>query len=142
VARSNLANDQGLDTTVVVRLLTGEPPTQAWRAVALLQEAHEAGKVPVVSDLVVTEAYYALHTQYGVPKQEALRSLLDMFESGAVAPEPGGCSVEALRASLSGTRKPGFVDRLIHAQYERLERRLVSFERAASKLKNAIVLKA
>jgi len=143
VASTEVEDARGLDTSIVVRLLTGLPPAQTWRATALVvQEARAAGRPVMVSDLVVAEAYFALHDHYGVPKEDAARSLLALLLSGSVSPEPGSRAVYALQSSLGGTKKPGFVDRLIHAQYERLGRRLVSFERAARKLKNAIVLKA
>ena len=38
--------------------------------------------------------------------------------------------------------KPGFVDRLIHAQYGNIRAALVTFERASAKLDNVVVLKA
>jgi len=130
----------GLDTSVVVRLLTGEPPDQAARALAFVSESRQASNVIFVSDLVVTEAYYALHAHYGVPKSEALRTLLDLMESGLVQPEPGGCALDALRAMKSAPQKPGFADRLIHAQYRRHSAGLASFESASRRLAGARLL--
>ncbi len=132
----------GLDTSVVMRLLTGEPPAQAERALALLKETEAVGGRVVVSDLVVSEAYFALHAHYGVPKREAVLALLEMLLSGLVSPEPDGCAVEALRAAARGPQRPGLVDRLIHAQYMSRELRLVSFEKASRKLSQALVLRS
>jgi len=50
----------GLDTSVVLRLLTGEPELQARRALAELDALASSGAVPLVSDLVVSEVYFAL----------------------------------------------------------------------------------
>ena len=55
----------GLDTSVVLRLLLGQPADQAARAVAFLDELSRGGHHAVVSDLVVAEAYFALQHHYG-----------------------------------------------------------------------------
>jgi hypothetical protein len=93
-----------------------------------------------VSDLVVTEAYFALHTHYGVPKARALQALSDLLRSGVVSGEPGGSAVDALRAAEFSPGRPGFADRLIHAQYLKHSSRLVTFERAGGKLGGTLVL--
>ncbi len=43
----------GLDTSVVLRLLTGQPPDQFGHAASRLAAAHAAGEPVVVSDLVI-----------------------------------------------------------------------------------------
>ncbi len=131
----------GLDTSVVLRLLTGEPPRQARRALEFLHDLHEAERTAHVSDLVVAEAYFALHAHYGVPKREAIAALLEFLQSGAVEPEPQGCAAQALEAASSSSAKPGFADRLIHAQYLRHAARVASFDAAFRKLPGALVLK-
>ena len=126
----------GLDTSVVLRLLTGEPAAQAEVAIQQVTAKADAGRPCLVSDLVVTEAYFALHSHYKVPKSEALATLLCFLESPLVQPE--GAAIEALRSTLDSTSKPGFVDRLIHLQYS--PARLVTFEKAASKLPSCVLL--
>ena len=54
----------GLDTSFLLRLLTGEPESQAEQAVAELDLLREAGQKCAVSDLVISEAYYALQFHY------------------------------------------------------------------------------
>ncbi len=132
----------GLDTSVVLRVLTGEPPAQAAVAFDLLSDLRARGDRVTVADVVVAEAYFALHWHYGVPKAEAVEALREFLESGMVAPESGGCAVETLKGMRGVGHKPGFVDRLIHAQYGRHGARLLSFEVASSKLAHAIILKA
>ena len=54
----------GLDTSVLLRLLVGEPEKQAKKAVEALDAISEArGKVHV-SDLALCETYYALQFHY------------------------------------------------------------------------------
>ena len=131
----------GLDTSVVLRLLIGEPPGQAATALRFVQDQAAAGTCVVVSDLVVSEVYFALQAHYQVPKPEAVRTLLALLESGLVAPEADGCAPVALRAVLSGSQKLGFVDRLIHAQYAHSGAPLVTFEHAAARLANSVLLR-
>ena len=50
----------GLDTSVVLRLLTGQPQELAERALARYQEGVAAGDRFCVSDVVAAEAYFAL----------------------------------------------------------------------------------
>ena len=76
----------GLDTSVVVRLLVGEPAEQADRALNHLASHRAKGTICSVNDLVVTEAYYALCSYYGVPKREALKLVLECLTSGEVQP--------------------------------------------------------
>ncbi len=122
----------GLDTSFVLRLLVGEPAAQAKRAVAQLDAMRSEGKQGAVSDLVVSETYFALQYHYEVPKQIALDKLREFLESPEIAPL--GESLTILQQSNLGKAKPGFVDRVIHAEYLRKAAAMVTFEKAAGKL--------
>lgn len=130
----------GLDTSVLMRLLLALPADQAATALTFVKEARLAGKRVVVSDLVVSEAYFALHHHYGVPKQEAVARLLEILCSGLVEPSDGPEVLAALEASRASPAKPGFVDRLIRAQYDRRSASMATFERAAARLPGTSVL--
>lgn len=130
----------GLDTSVLLRLLIGVPADQAAAALAFVKRTWTAGGRIVVSDLVVSEAYFGLHAHYDVPKQEAVASLLDVLRSGLVEPADGPAVTEVLEAARRAPSKPGFVDRLIHAQYARRPAAMATFERAASRLAGTTVL--
>jgi len=125
-----------------MRLLVGEPKAQAERARAFVVEQNGLGRKVAVSDLVVAEAYFALHAHYGVPKRRAIEALLQFLRSPSVALEPGGQAVEALETALAGPSRPGFVDRLIHGQYVRHGVQFASFEQASRKLAESILLEA
>ncbi len=126
----------GLDTSVVVRLLVGEPADQAARAVRLLDDLQRRGDVAAVSDLVVAETYYAIHYHYGVRKTEALRALRSMFDDGEV--KSLGVAAEVLETAGLASAKPGFIDRLIHRGYTTTGSRMASFERAAARLGSVV----
>jgi predicted nucleic acid-binding protein len=64
-----------VDTNILVRHLTGEPPEMAARATAYL----EAEPNLLVTDLIVAETIYVLESFYETPRgqtAEAIRSLL------------------------------------------------------------------
>ena len=128
----------GLDTSVVLRLLLGQPAEQAQRALAFLEEAAKRGDRAVVSDLVVAEAYFALQHHYGVPKKEALVALRRMFADGEI--EAQGVAAEVLAADGLASAKPGLVDRLIQGGYVAAGGSMATFEKAAGKLKSVTVI--
>lgn len=122
----------GLDTSVVLRLLTGTPPDQAEVARALVagQDAPVA-----VSDLVIGEAYFALRHHYAVPHLTAVRALREFLDDARVTGT--GVAESVLREAVARTASradPGLVDRLIHACYARDGFALVTFDRALSRL--------
>lgn len=81
----------GLDTSVVLRLLIGEPRTQMEVARRRIERAVAAGEQVVVTDLVIAEVVHALRHHYGVPAAEAVGRLRDLLGSGVVRwilPEP------------------------------------------------------
>lgn len=128
----------GLDTSVVLRLLTGEPQDQALVAFAAIEERRNNRKTLFVSDLVLSEVYFALQHHYGVPKSEAL-SLLSVFlrDSGV---KPAGVAATVLATPNLATSQPGFVDRLIHAEYRQTADEILTFEKAGKRLPGVLVL--
>lgn len=122
----------GLDTSVVVRLLTGLPQKQLQAAKARVERALDEGDAVLVTDLAVAEAYHALHYHYGVPKVEARGLLLRFVTSGVVTLDP-----ESSVNALSETGGPGMVDRLIHARHRALGGITLTFERPQSRLEGA-----
>lgn len=55
-----------LDTNVVIRHLTGDPPAQATRATAAL----DSGETLLLSDVVFAECVFVLASVYGLPPSE------------------------------------------------------------------------
>lgn len=106
----------GLDTSVLVRLLVGEPALLATKAQERLLEAHRVRQAVIVSDLVIAEAYHALKHHYDLDPGDIRQALLGMLTSGMVQPEPGSAVLSVLQDKKAG--KAGFVDRLIQAHYE------------------------
>jgi predicted nucleic-acid-binding protein len=75
-----------LDTNVLIRHLTGDPPVQARRATAYLTRAKEL----LLPDLIVAEVVYVLESFYEVERQrvaELVRAIIG-FPAVAVVDEP------------------------------------------------------
>jgi predicted nucleic-acid-binding protein len=130
----------GLDTSVVLRCLVGEPADQAQVTLDYLGQIESEGGRAIVSDQVVAEAYFALQYHYRVPKAEALSGLRDFLTSDGI--ESNGVAVAVLKTSQLESAKPGFIDRMIHRQYIEKADAVVTFEKSAHKLPRTVVLAA
>ncbi len=130
----------GLDTSVVLRLLTGEPEPLAAVAARRVEASLRAGDTVLVSDLVVSEAYFALQHHFGLSKAQAIEVLQEFLsESGARA---AGSANRILAMRNLAAAQPGLVDRLIHAEYVRVADVMLTFEKSAARLTGARVLRA
>jgi predicted nucleic acid-binding protein len=117
-----------MDTSVVLRLLTGEPAVQA----EVARRHVEQRDAPVAVDaLVVGESYFALRHHYAVPHNEAVDALLALLASERIV------SAAEVRDALSAARdggQPGVMDRLILAAAQREGRELLTFDRRLARL--------
>ena len=106
----------GIDTSVLVRLLTGDPAKDFEYCVGRLRALiDEDGSEIFASNQVVGEAYIAVQHHYGVSKAAARASLIDVLRSGLVSPLNGRSVIEALETSAGA----GLLDRLIADDYVR-----------------------
>ena len=105
----------GLDTSVVLRLLTGQPQDLAAKALERYQDGIAAGDDFSVSDLVAAESYYAIQHHYGKSKEETLDALRS-FSSG-----DGISFSQNFEAAINTPNihkaSPGFVDRMLVSGY-------------------------
>lgn len=127
----------GLDTSVVLRLLTGEPVAEARLARARIERAYATREPIVVTDLVLAEAYFALHHHYGIPKEEARSYLRQMTGAGVVTVSPPEAEW-ALRES----RGAGLADRLIHARHRSEGAVTLTFDKKMAALEGAVGLRS
>jgi len=119
----------GIDTSVLVRLITGDPPDIHSHCVEALNELVADGVEVFASNQVIGEAYIAVQHHYGVNRDEACDGLLSALTSGLVAPLNG----QAVLVALEARGEPGLLDRLIANDYARsglesltLDRRMAS----------------
>lgn len=128
----------GLDTSVVLRLLTGQPQEPAERALERYQSGIAAGDSFYVSDIVASETYYAIQHHYGNTKDEALTALKN-FSAGE------GISFSRNFAAAINTpnihkANPGFVDRMLAAGYRDQGQITLSCEKSFSRLQDTEVI--
>ena len=131
-------NNIGLDTTLILRLLTGEPVKQFEKARRFIEEQLADSKRLFVSDLVLAESYFALHYHYKVPKDEAVRELDNLLSSGIIHPIPGSVCQKVIKESAN--HKAGLVDQIIHEQYCLFTEQIASFDKSMCKLPRTIAL--
>lgn len=125
---------------MVLRLLVGVPTDQAEVAKDFVTNRLAANDLVMISDLVLSEAYFALQTFYKIPKHDALEMISLLSAGSGFNISQNAADVLAL-PKLSFA-KPGFVDRLIHGASHEQGHILVTFEKAAKKLPGAHVLQA
>jgi len=127
----------GLDTSVVLRLLTEEPKDQADLAKRKVDMAFESRKTVFVSDLVVSEVYFGLQHHYGVPKVVAKKALIQLLESKKVNPEKNGKALLALKEEEKAGGA-GLVDRMIVLQNLDHTHETLTFDHKMSKISGCL----
>ena len=128
----------GLDTSVVLRLLTGQPVELAGHALKRYQDGMAAGDDFAVSDVVATETYYAIQHHYGKTKEEALAALKSFSRAEGVSFSQG--FDEAMALPRLHKANPGFVDRMLAADYRSRGMTTLSCEKSFARLPDAEVL--
>ncbi len=124
----------GIDTSVLVRLLTGSPPADFQATVAKLTALRSKHAVPILAtNIVIAEAYAVVQHHYGVSKEEARRALRSVLTSGLIEPAAGVSVLDALDAA----KEPGLTDRLILIEHAQLGAVLLTHDRKLAGQKGA-----
>ncbi len=110
-----MANSYGVDTSVLIRLITGEPPETYASCVQALQTLARQGTRVFASNQVIGEAFVTARIHYGMSIDDAKAGLLDVFQSELIVPSNG----ETVLAALRTQGGPGLMDRLIVDGYLR-----------------------
>ena len=96
-----------LDTSVVMRLLIGQPLELAAAARSFMAEIEQAGAKVYVSNLVVMEAYFACQHHYGMTKADVLGGLLFLFSMPTFIVHPQLTRLLSMRKRSTDGREPG-----------------------------------
>ena len=126
----------GIDTAVLVRLITKDPESEFDRCVRALRALVEGDGEVFASNQVVGEAYVAVRRHYGVSGADARSALIDVLTSGLVAPLNGRAVIEALEARGG----PGLFDRLIADDYSRAGLETLTLDRRMASLPESRLL--
>lgn len=127
-----------IDTSVLVRILVNMPQPLASEVIADVARRIAAGETMVVPNLVLSEAYYAVQHHYGVDKETALRSFRILSLQSGFEFSDEAKSVLAIPGLDHAS--PGFVDRLICGEQQRLGVVVLSCEKAFRRLPNTEVI--
>ncbi len=104
----------GIDTSVLVRLVTGEPERDFQHCVEELRTlVEDEGNEIFASNQVIGEAYVALQHHYRISDSDARSALTDVLTSGLGAPLNGQSVILALQTQGG----PGLFDKLIADGY-------------------------
>ena len=121
----------GIDTSVLVRLITREPEAEYQRCVRELSRMIEQERAELfASNQVIGEAYVSVQHHYGVSKADARIALTGALTSGLVAPLNGQSVLLALQESGGA----GLIDRLIADDYSRTVSETLTLDRRMAAL--------
>ncbi len=124
----------GIDTSILVRLVTGDPVDGFEHCVRKLTVLVEHDEAEVfASNQVIGEAYIALQHHYGVSKADARAGILQVLRSGLVAPLNGSATLAALETDTGC----GLLDRLIADDYRRADIVTLTLDRKMAALPDA-----
>lgn len=124
----------GIDTSILVRLVTGDPEREFDECVRRLSVLVDRQDAEVfASNQVIGETYVALQHHYGVAKADARAALASVLRSGLVAPLNGAGVLAALEARAGC----GLLDRLIADDYLRAGLVTLTLDRKMAGLQQA-----
>ena len=128
----------GLDTSVIVRIISGLPEGSAEKVGQRIAADIAGGDVFTVSALVLSEAYFALQHHYAFTKEEALQSLIAFSRTDGIKIPDSLKSI--LQSANLAKSNPGFVDRMIVSEYASLGSDTYSCEKSFRRLTGTVVI--
>jgi len=116
-----------VDTNVILRFLTGDPPDMAQSATRLFQAVEDGHVTLIVDDIVIAEAVWVLESFYNHPVTDIATVLRDFLLQDGIQAEDKVTLLQAL--TLYETKHIDFTDALIAARMqERGVERIFSFD--------------
>ncbi len=125
---------QLLDTNVLVRFLTGDPPDLASKARKLVARADAGELVLLVLPVVLAEAFYTLESFYEIERKMVASKLSALLRSRGVQAIESGRVLDAL--SRCEQRGAHFADAYIAASAAELKSPIASFDRGFDKFED------
>jgi len=123
-----------VDTNVLARFFTGEPPGMAAKARRLVELADKGEIVLVVLPVIVAELVYTLESFYGMERKEVATKLLAFLQSRGIE------AIESTRIADALTRcrdrNAHFADAYLAASAVELANPIASFDRDFDEFKD------
>ena len=123
----------GIDTSVLMRLITGQPVEAFDYCVTRLSALVQEGAEIFASNQVIGETYIGVQHHYGVTSQDARASLIEALRSGLVSP----LNRQSVLSALEASNRPGLFDRLIADDYSHSGLKALTLDRRMSRLPNS-----
>ena len=115
-----------VDTNILLRFLSGEPPAQAAAARKLFDRAANGEVILEVPTLIVAEAYYTLTSFYEVERKIAAEKLSMLLQQHGVKLRDGNSVLTALK--WLQTSNVGFSDAYLAAEASEEKLIVASFD--------------
>ncbi len=125
-------SDLWVDANVLLRLITGDPPKMAQRALRLVERAELGEVILRLSPLVVTEMVWVLGSFYQYPRTQIAEVLLPLVTARGVELEQAEQVVAAL--DRMATANVDFIDGFLAENARREGGAVASFDRDVSRL--------
>lgn len=125
---------QLVDTNVLARFFTGEPPEMAVKARGLVERADNGEIVLVVLPVIVAELTYTLESFYEMERKEVATKLLSFLESRGIEAVESTRVMDALARCRD--RNVHFADAYLAAAAVDLGNPVASFDRDFDKFKD------
>jgi len=123
-----------VDTNVLLRFLTGEPPPQAMAVKKLFARAASGELVLEVPPVIVAETIYTLTSYYGVERKDAVEKMESLLRQPGFKVREATAVFSAL-ARLK-TTNVGFADAYLAASSAEEAVTIASFDRDFDKFKD------
>ena len=122
-----------VDTNVLLRFLSGQPPAQANAAKRLFSEAAAGDVLLDISPVIVAEAFYTLNSFYGVDRRTAADQISLLLQQHGVKLRDGDQVFTALQ--ILRTVNIAFADAFLAASASQEKVPVASFDHDFDKLK-------
>lgn len=120
-----------VDTNVLVRHLTGNPPAQAKRATEFLRDSHEL----ILADLVLAEMVYVLESFYEIPRTDIARMARSLLALPSIETRDPDLLLRAVE--IYEVLRLDFAEAYLSALAEMSDvRRVASFDRQIDRVKS------
>lgn len=128
-----------LDSSALLRIFVNEPKRLAANVAMFIHSRQQKGDTFAISDLVLSEVYFALQFHYDVSKEHALDILRHFANLPGFAVSSWAKDVLSLPNLAKAS--PGFVDRLIHGAAFSQGQTTVSCEKDFRRLPSTRIIK-
>src|SRR5687767_10909503 len=123
-----------VDTNVLIRFFTGQPPEMAAKAKALVGEADAGNVVLEVLPMILAETIYTLESFYEMDRKDVAGKLLTFLQSRGIKPHERDRVIDALERHRDYSVH--FADAYLAAAGAELKCSVASFDRDLDRFKD------